>query len=217
MINPKPLREHLADYYGRKRLRPEVLSRLVSLAAGPGRSAIPNPVRPSRWDRLLLQWSPSRWALAAGACGFFLAVFFASSRLDLPYGRARDASALTQAVAVEIARNHNKRFNVEFHTAAFGDLERQMEKLDFALPEPARIRQRGLRMIGARYCSIQGQPAAQIRFKDKDGRTCTLYVSAAVPALAGVPETQVEVNGVRIELWRESGLLLGLAGPLAEE
>ncbi|MBI5209236.1 MAG: hypothetical protein HY927_04595 [Elusimicrobia bacterium] len=211
------MREHLVDYYGRRRLRPEVLSRLRSLAAGTGRSAAPDPVRPSLWNRQLPPWVSSRWVLTAGACAFFLTIFFVSSRLDLPHGRDRGASALAQAVAAEIARNHNKRLNVEFRAAAFDALERQMGKLEFSLLEPLRVKQRGLRLIGARYCSIQGQPAAQLRLQDKDGRPCTLYESAAVPALAGVPETQVEVNGVRVELWQESGLLMGLAGPPGDE
>lgn len=216
-MSSRPLREHLVDYYGRRSLRPEVLSRLRSLAAGTGRSAVPDPVRPAMWNWPRPQWVPSRWVLAAGACAFFLAVFFAYLSLDLPYGRARDASAFAQAAAAEIARNHNKRLNVEFQAAAFDALERQMEKLDFALLEPFRVKQRGLRLIGARYCSIQGQPAAQIRLKDKDGRPCTLYESAAVPAFAGIPETRVEVSGVRVELWQESGLLMGLAGPPGED
>ena len=116
----------------------------------------------------------------------------------------------TLAVAEEIALNHTKDLTAEFVSASYAELGRKMSKLDFDTIEPRRLRDQSFTVSGARYCSLQGRIAAQVKLTDADGRTHTLY---EVRALAGVEEMEVLRDGLRIVLWREGDLLLGLAGP----
>lgn len=113
--------------------------------------------------------------------------------------------------AREIALNHRKQLGEEFVATDFDGLRRQMHKLDFALIEPASVRALGLRVTGARYCSIQGNLAAQIHLSDGKGRRYTLY-QAHVSNEAGeeFAERRI-VENVDIRQWRDGTLFFGLA------
>jgi hypothetical protein len=125
-------------------------------------------------------------------------------------GRTPDARLM--AIAQEVALNHNKALDLEFHAQRVADLQGMMPKLDFVLIEPARIAHGELKLRGARYCSIQGELAAQLRFSDPDGRVHTLYEAKPVEGLRP-PRGSLPVLGLSVELWQEAGLLLGLASP----
>ena len=74
----------------------------------------------------------------------------------------------------------------------------------------------GERIVGARYCSLGGEMAAQIRFRDAAARVCTLYQARDSEAFRGVREGTFEMSGVRVRVWRESGLVMGLAEPITD-
>lgn len=120
---------------------------------------------------------------------------------------------VSAAVAREIAMNHGKALAVEFQASCCEDLCECMDKLDCSPVTPRRVRERGLRVVGARYCSIQGELAAQIRLEDRDGRRWTLYQCPCTPALEDIRESSTTIDGVRVEVWQEEGLFMGLAGP----
>jgi len=86
-----------------------------------------------------------------------------------------------------------------------------MKKLDFTPVASSRIEKNGLRFLGARYCSIQGQLAAQIKLIDNNGQIQTLYQTQMNSKLESLPEKMYVVNGVRITQWQENGLFFGLA------
>ena len=110
-----------------------------------------------------------------------------------------------RAVAREIALNHAKAYPPDFVSGSYDELAGRMAKLDFRLSRPDR--DVGT-LLGARYCSLQGRVAAQLRLRDDDGRPCTLY---EVRALDGVEPGEYSVSGLSIRLWREGDLLYGLA------
>jgi len=67
-------------------------------------------------------------------------------------------------------------------------------------------------MLGGRYCSIQGRLAAQIKLEDEAGRVLTLYQTRFSEAFEGISEQRCELDGIQVRIWREGGLLFGLAG-----
>ena len=126
----------------------------------------------------------------------------------------RGAGGIARSIAEEIAMNHNKHLDAEFETASYAELRRTMDRLDFSLIEPHRAGVDGLRLLGARYCSIQGQLVAQLRLETGDGQHVTLFQTASAGDLQRLEETQLRAGGLAIELWREDGVFLGMArGP----
>lgn len=118
---------------------------------------------------------------------------------------------LAESIAKEIAMNHNKQMAVEFNGADFAALGPQMAQLDFQLTRPKDLLPAGLELLGSRYCSIQGQIAAQVKLKDKQGKIYTLYQTQLSDDLEAVQQKQLESQGVQIELWREGNSVYGFA------
>ena len=119
-----------------------------------------------RWDRVLLP--------AAVAAIVLVAVALASATADF-----------TRAVGQEIANNHRRDLAPEFFSGDCATIAKRMDRLDFDLRMPERLADRGLRLVGARYCSVQGRIAAQLCLKDDAGRVHTLYVVRAFGRVRG--------------------------------
>ncbi|OGR88876.1 MAG: hypothetical protein A2992_09380 [Elusimicrobia bacterium RIFCSPLOWO2_01_FULL_59_12] len=65
--------------------------------------------------------------------------------------------------------------------------------------------------------SLGSQPAAQIRLSKPNGMLCTLYQVKSTEESAGIHAGVWEVDGLRVTLWHEKGLLLGLAEPATKD
>lgn len=126
-------------------------------------------------------------------------------------GERRAASRVTDLVVAEIALNHAKALDPDVlgdHPASVGA---SMTKLDFVPVDPERGLDPDDRTLGGRYCSLNGAIASQFRLVDAQGRRLTLYQVRDQGDLKRVRETEVFVDGLRVRIWREKGLLLGLA------
>lgn len=145
----------------------------------------------------------SRWLPLSAAASLLLAAVLFWSGMFHP--------SLTDSIAKEIAMNHNKQMAVEFSGERFLDLGRQMAQLDFQLRRPSQAPLSGLRLLGSRYCSIQGQIAAQVKLSDDKGRIYTLYQTRLSDELLTLNSDALESEGVEIKLWREGDTLYGFA------
>lgn len=202
------LREHLRDYYGSHRLKPATRTRLQALLDERSpRERSTRGVKPRRlWTR--------RRTILAGAGALALAALALAVLLPRSSGPGpSDVQELSHAIGREIALNHAKDLAPEFSASDYERLRAAMEKLDFVLVGPARGEAGRLNVRGARYCSIQGRLAAQIRLEDDLGRHYTLYETSLDETMRTVSEKELEISGARILLWQEAGLLFGLAGP----
>ncbi len=182
------LRDDLRAYYESKEPSRAMLDRLVALEAN---------ARPRRY--------PRRWAAIAAVV---VAVIGGGLWLTLD---DHSSGALARAIASEIAMNHEKQLDADFVTASHAELRRVMDKLDFSLAESRRILAPGLRLVGARYCSIRGQLAAQLRFRSGDEEMLTVYQTALTDELARIGTAQVRADDVLVELWSEGDVFLGVA------
>ncbi|MEC8428358.1 MAG: hypothetical protein VXZ35_08030, partial [Pseudomonadota bacterium] len=89
-------------------------------------------------------------------------------------------------------------------------------ELDFSVAQSARFSDRNQTLLGARYCSIKGITAAQIRYDNPEGNPITLYEVGYDPGTFGQlpalednePPMQITTQGVKVSLWTESGLLM---------
>lgn len=114
----------------------------------------------------------------------------------------------------EIAYNHNKNLDVEIQSSSLVKVRKYLSKLDFPIISSERLSHDTWELIGGRYCSLQGQFAAQLIVRNKATQAnCTLYqlkIPTNITEVSGFSENFK--SGVKVNLWIENGLLLALAG-----
>lgn len=125
-------------------------------------------------------------------------------------------------IADEVARNHVKMKPLEIQTQQLSQLRGYFTQLDFTPVNSSflsRTGDGGTKMLGGRYCSIQGLTAAQIRFSQIGKQPITLYEVQYDPNLYGKQPileqgdkpTELIVRGVAVSIWVEKGLLMATA------
>lgn len=154
------------------------------------------------------------WMKSGIAAGFVAALAVAALWLALPRNSVDESPReIAQVVAQHAAVGHNERQELEFRVSRTAELRGAMRSLDFTPVEPALISGMNMRVIGARYTTIEGVMAAQIVYRDPKGVLCTLYQARPVSKLAGLPNGDHEVDGLLVSVWHEKGLLMVLARP----
>ncbi len=180
-------RARVRAYYEGRELPPERLGRLRELV-------MTSRSRASRWRIAAI-------ASAAAAVVTVALVLLLSGRGEPP----------TVALAREIARDHQKNLDPEIRGTDYDEVGTRLPRLGFPLVAPRAPLGDGLQLAGARYCSLRGCTAAQIRLVRRDGRPCTLYEVRDVTDFGDIGQGHFELDGVSVDIWRQDGLLLGLA------
>lgn len=195
----------VATYYAQKSLAPEALAALRAQIE----EASPPPARTTPPTRTAPDREPAQTAtrfrtrLMAGVVG--LAVV-AVAMLAWP------SPALTgDALAHEIASSHVMNLDPDVEAESFEEARQRLEKLDFAAVRPTADVMPAFRLTGARYTRVGGEMGAQFHIEDAAGRPCSLFQVPDDEAFRNIQEATYEVDGVRVKVWREAGLLMGLA------
>ena len=124
---------------------------------------------------------------------------------------------LSTRVMDEIAYNHRQGMPVEIASNSLADIRSYLNKLSFAIVLPSALAQSDWQLLGGRYCSINGKLAAQLKLKNrKNDQVYTLYqaVTEGSSDNLGSDPVNDKIDGVGVSIWREGGLLLGLASSL---
>jgi RNA polymerase sigma factor (sigma-70 family) len=102
--------------------------------------------------------------------------------------------------------------------AALRPEEREaLDRLDFDL-EPTAVRLAGLALVGGRYCSIQGQIAAQLKVVDPASKEIlTLYVTRIDDELEQLAPLDERYEDLYMRCWRDGERFFALAGYLHRE
>lgn len=160
----------------------------------------------SHFSRMQLRW-------IAAAAVFFIVIgnlFYFSIVSDL---------ALDQRIGNEVARNHIKLKPIEIHTSSIEVVRNFLTELDFSPIDSRLLKGSAKKLIGGRYCSIQGVTAVQLRLKDSvTGQVHSLYQtvydSKVFSGLPKLKENQKPVTiyskGLAVDIWIEKGLLFAL-------
>ncbi len=146
-----------------------------------------------------------RWPLSAAAL-LLIAVLLA-----FPTYRHLN---VTDRVVSEVAHNHRHGAVVEVQADSIPVLAKQLSRLEFPLIASAHMPKQDWQLIGGRYCLIDGRLAAQIKVRNRQNNQIYTYYQAQLPRdLEGLTMPINRLNeGVDVRLWKEQGLLLGLAG-----
>lgn len=124
-------------------------------------------------------------------------------------------SSLEMNVVKEIAMNHNKQLAVEYSADNLKELGEKLAKLDFLLLDADSELAGKYELLGGRYCSIQGNLAAQLKIQNNENNKIeTLYISGLNPELDKIKPTDTDFDGVNIKIWKHNGLLFGAASDI---
>lgn len=185
-----PLKQAVRELYAQERLSAEQLEQLRARPeARPGRSN----------RRAILAAAAAVAALVgAGVHGWLTA-----DPLD--------------SIADEVAENHLERKPLDVRDRSIDGLRPAFAALGFSLAELPDFASLG-ELEGGRRCSIQGVPAAQLRYVGTSGGYATVYQAAYRPSPHGVfPRSSPtgrfvrRVRGVRVTLWVHEGVLVATA------
>jgi len=117
------------------------------------------------------------------------------------------------SVMQEITYNHFKNLSVEIITSDLSKIQDALPRLDFTIVQSSKFPHNEWQVVGGRYCSIQGQIAAQIKLKKiKTGQIYTFYQTRGRKEFNSEP-VQSSIDGATVQVWNEKGLLMGIAGP----
>tara|TARA_R110002072_G_scaffold1989_2_gene16359 strand:+ start:77589 stop:78158 length:570 start_codon:yes stop_codon:yes gene_type:complete len=114
-----------------------------------------------------------------------------------------------KSIPQEVAYNHLKQMPVEIKTNNISLVRTGLTKLDFNIIASHNMKLEGYELVGARYCSIQGRIAAQLRYQHKvTGKFSTLYqVSKDSNNQSSIDKVEF-IDGVEVKGWSEKGLIL---------
>ncbi|HVT44513.1 MAG TPA: hypothetical protein VMT00_08985 [Thermoanaerobaculia bacterium] len=199
-MKPRRIDDQIREYYEGHRLSDEARARLKATV----RAGV--TARGSRW------W----WVRTAIAAGFVIGVTTAALWLAVLRTAAPESpQRITEMVAQQAALGHNERQELEFRASRTAELREAMKSLDFTPIEPEMMAAMNMHLVGARYTTLEGVIAAQILYVDPKGEPCTLYQARPVARLARLRDGDHDVDGLRVSVWREKGLLMVLARPMA--
>ena len=191
MNSDRELQRALKSFYSAKSLPPVRVDYLIQAKTQALRSG-------RRWQAIIL--------MPITALGTVCAVC-------LLFGLRQEQQRATQrAVVAEVVMNYEKHSPMQVLSSHYSDVQAALNRLDFSImPASARILE-AYRLVGGRYCSIQGVPAAQLRVQEiRSGKQCTLYAVKAVGTLHDVNSAIDRLDGVRVEVWRQDNVLFALA------
>ena len=151
---------------------------------------------PVRAVRLRTRWTAGVAALAV----------FAVALLAWP-----QPAVTGEAMAREIASDHVMALSPDVEATSFDEVRDRLAKLDFAAVRPSAEAMPSFRLTGARYARVGGEMGAQLQIEDPAGRPCSLFQVRDDETFRNVRDAVYEVGGVRVRVWREAGLLMGLA------
>ena len=123
---------------------------------------------------------------------------------------------VSQLIAEEVSYNHLKMKPMEVSSTSLNDVRAYFSKLEFSLSPSEFVAKNNLQLIGGRYCSIQGETAAQLRMQDKETGNIQVVYQAPydkelfrkLPKLQeGQDPVRHFVNGIGVDVWVEKGIL----------
>lgn len=180
----KQLRNQLRNHYANQQLSERQLAQLQQLS------------RPHRYSKYLLT-------------GAFAACFVLLIAGYIYQVNHHNISTISR----EIAYNHNSRMQMEVLSPELQTVQGRLNRLGFQLVASNKLEKGKWQLIGGRYCNINGKIAAQMQLRHAESKAIYTYYQAKVPRdfINQLNDNETAIDGVKIKLWREKGLLMGLA------
>ncbi|PHS24327.1 MAG: hypothetical protein COA83_08040 [Methylophaga sp.] len=202
MTNKKPLRQALKNMLKQNSLTEQQISQLQDI----GHSSFSLRIWFTQRQHLIMLTS-----LVAGMALFLLVLngyWFSGGNLDIQ-----------QRIALEVTANHLKIKNLDIETSSMNEVRNFFEGLDFPPYLSTRISARNLKLLGGRYCTLQGVIALQLRLQSPSGDIVTYYQSlygsehfGNTPDVGqGDRPSVIYKRGLEITIWKEGDVVSVLA------
>lgn len=206
------VKNHIESWYLDDRRLEQLQSRIAE-QNGRGDTGAKTPEEHSAAHDRQTRLSASWIVLVASVVLVCVLVPVAFNLTQQPGDNVATITEQVRSIADEVARNHIKMKPLEV-SGDINKARRYFTSLDFAPVVTSRLQQ--TRLLGGRYCSIQGVTSAQLRYSQPDNKTQSLYQvtynpkrHGDIPLLtAGEHPVRLTVRGVKVELWVEKGLLM---------
>ena len=156
--------------------------------------------------------------ITVGVAAIILVLFFVS--VD-----SNKEKTKPEAIAQEVAYNHLKLKPLEIESGSIGDVVQYFEKHAITvLPESSVLTNFSWDVQGARFCSIQGADAAQLRYTTPTNDTVSVYMApyssgpmGDLPNVdAGEKPIETVVDGQSVWIWVESNQVVAATIPTSQ-
>lgn len=202
MTYQKPLRDALKDYLEHEELTDQEIDQLQALAENNKVQSRYMPQRSTKWIALL--------TLAAS---LFIVV-----ALSYTY-KIHTNDLIQERLAHEVFTNHLKIKSLDIETHSLQELRDFFERLDFSPFFSGDMRTADLKLLGGRYCTLQGAVALQLRFLSPDGEVITFYQALYEKDRFGkLPDIKegdrpnvILEKGIEMSIWQENSVVSVLA------
>jgi hypothetical protein len=140
-------------------------------------------------------------------------LFSATNSVD---SQTQNKQKTIAAIADEVTKNHVKLKPLEVISPDFNTVRDYFTQLDFSPQTSRQFASTARVMAGGRYCSIQSESAAQLRYQSSTEQWSTLYQAQYSEAVFGrlphVEQGQAPIEtysrGLKVNIWVERQLLM---------
>ena len=119
------------------------------------------------------------------------------------------------SILTEIAGHHQEPIKITIHSSSLEEIGSQLEKLSFTLIASSKLSSDIWQILGGSYCSINGELAAQLKVRNREENKIYTFYQAEYPTELALntikPISTTNTLGTHVSIWKENGLLLGLA------
>lgn len=125
---------------------------------------------------------------------------------------------ITYKYAEEVVYNHKKQASPTFVSHDIKTIYHQMSKLNFKLELPTRNLD-GLTLVGAKYCHIDSNIAAQIKLKNGHHSPYTLYAfkpDYIPPFIKEHSSESWKIQRINVKVWKEGRIVYALASNMKD-
>ncbi len=148
---------------------------------------------------------PVKWFVAFAAV-FLLGLFIVSyERLWI-----MPEQQLFASITKEIRTNHLYDKPMDYVSGSAKELFAQFDRLDFQ-PLMSSMVDSSWTLLGARYCTLQGQIALLVKLQDPFGNRMTYYLTKETSIFSNIPkivEPYIDTHsGLSVKLWKQEGLI----------
>lgn len=153
------------------------------------------------------------WAISV----LIIVVFFGG--VGISWIQQAQKDEMSHLIAQEVVGNHLNMKPLEVRASTIAGVKEYFTQLDFVPVDSELLKGKSITLIGARYCSIQGKIAAQLRYQQASSSGLdTLYqteyrqdVFGYLPDVSKGEEPAIEyAKGVGVTIWVEKGILFAL-------
>lgn len=116
------------------------------------------------------------------------------------------------ALRYEAAVNHTLELKMDFAMSDINELKLAMNKLPFKPELPSSLSIDESRLIGARYCTVNGKIAAHVKLRGiNQANDASLFMAKANTELDNFRKSSAILHNVSVNTWQENGIFYVLA------